>query len=169
MEQPHPEKKIGKFMLIIMWILILVGLTSVLGVWEKRQYNPNQSLSRSGDAVVTLTRNRYNHYVASGLINGYPVVFLLDTGATDVAVPAALAKKLGLKPGYTRKALTANGVVNVRDTNIATLELGSIKISNVRASINPGMLGEEILLGMSALKDLEFTQSGNKLTLKQLN
>jgi len=63
--------------------------------------------------------------------------------------------------------LTANGIVEVRDTTIETLQLGSIRLSNIRASINPGMVGEEILLGMSALKDLEFTQRGSKLTLKQ--
>lgn len=169
MEQPAPEKKIGRFMLVIMWILILIGLTSVFGDWEEKQYNPNQSLSRTGDTIVTLTRNKYHHYVASGLINNYPVVFLLDTGATDVAVPAGVAKKIGLEPGYTRQAITANGVINVRDTNISSLELGAIKINNVRASINPGMIGDEILLGMSALKDLEFTQSGNTLTLKQIH
>jgi len=114
-----------------------------------------------------LQRNRFNHYVASGLINNTPVVFLLDTGATDVAVPAGLAERLGLKAGVARNAITANGIVQVYDTRIESLQLGSIQLENVRASINPGMSGNEILLGMSALKDLEFSQSGSTLTLKQ--
>ncbi len=162
-----PEQKIGKGMLTIMWIIVLVGLSAYFGSREYQKYNPNQSLSTSGKGEVTLLRNRYNHYVASGFINGKPVVFLLDTGATDVAVPAHLARRLGLQPGIRRQALTANGIVEVRDTTLDSLQLGSITLADVRASINPGMLGDEILLGMSALKDLDFTQSGAKLTLRQ--
>ncbi len=94
---------------------------------------------------------------------------MLDTGATSVAVPASLAQQLGLKPGYRHKAVTANGIVEVRDTRIDTLTIGPITLRNVQASINPGMSGPEILLGMSALKDLELTQRDNTLTIKQIH
>lgn len=166
--QTSPEKKIGKGMLIVSWILVLAGLTAIFGKWEDKQYNPNQTVALNNQGEVVLQQNRQNHYIASGLINNQPVVFLLDTGATDVAVPASLAKKLGLKPGRRNKARTANGIVDIRDTRIESLQLGTIKLSNVRASINPGMTGSEILLGMSALKDLELTQRGSTLTIKQI-
>ncbi|WP_086930999.1 retropepsin-like aspartic protease family protein [Agarilytica rhodophyticola] len=168
MENSNAERGLGKGMLVISWIIVLAGLTWVLGRWEGKQYNPNQSLSSSGNGEITLIRNRHNHYVASGFINGTPVVFLLDTGATDVAVPLEVANKTKLKPGFTRQVVTANGIADVRDTTIATLELGSIKLHNVRAVISPGMHGSEILLGMSALKDLDFSQKGSELTLKQI-
>jgi len=169
METQRAGKSIGKWMLISTWIIILVGLTALFGNWEEQQYNPNRSISSDNPAEITLQRNRYHHYVASGKINGKDVVFLLDTGATDVAVPASIAQTLGLKPGARAHARTANGIVEVRETVINELTLGSIHLQRVRASINPGMTGNEILLGMSALKDLEFTQRGSTLTLRKIH
>ncbi len=169
MTNPAPEKKIGKAMLTISWVIVLVGLTLIFGRWEDHQYNPNQSVTTTPTGEIVLQQNKQNHYLTSGLINGQAVVFMLDTGATHVAVPAALAQQLGLKPGYRHNAMTANGIVEVRDTKIATLTIGPITLHNVRASINPGMSGPEILLGMSALKDLELTQRDNTLTIKQIH
>lgn len=157
-------------MLIIFWLLVLGALTYVFGTWEKKQYNPNQDLSGEqlqGARQVVLERNRFNHYVANGLINGIPVTFMLDTGATAVVIPANLANNLHLKAGRPHIANTANGQIEVRATRIDTLELGVIKLRNINASINPGMSGEEILLGMSALKQIEFSQKGKMLTLRQ--
>ncbi|MFL0810607.1 MAG: retroviral-like aspartic protease family protein [Agarilytica sp.] len=162
------EKKIGKGMLYVAWFIVLIGLTAIFGKWEDSQFNPNQNLNSSTPGEIILQQNRKNHYVASGKINGKRVVFLVDTGATDVSVPAGLAKKLGLAPGQRGKAITANGIVEIRATRIDKLELGSITLYDVRASINPGMTGEEILLGMSALKDLELTQRDATLTIKQI-
>ena len=167
--EENPQKRMGSHMLIGAWILILAALVAIFGSWEKKQFNPNQNLTISSDSTVVLERNRMHHYVASGIVNQTPVVFLLDTGATDVVVPAELAKEIGLKAGYRSTAITANGTVEVRQTVIDTLQLGSISLRDVRASINPGMDGNEILLGMSALKDLEFTQRGDTLTLRQLH
>jgi aspartyl protease family protein len=105
------------------------------------------------------------HYVASGTLNGEPVVFLIDTGATNVAVPARLAKALKLKRGAAMRSQTANGAVTTYQTRIDEVRLGSIVMHNVRASINPGMDGNEVLLGMSFLRHLELRQRGRTLTL----
>lgn len=169
---PPPGQKIGKYMLILVWIIAFVGLTLFFGNWEKKQYNPNTDPRSQKDGIstsVTLKRNRFQHYIASGKINGSQVIFLLDTGATDVVVPAGLAAKLGLEKGREGLVQTANGTVTVWKTRLESLELGSIKLYDVRAAINPGMDGQEVLLGMSALKHLEFTQSGDTLTIRQIN
>lgn len=172
-QEPHPNlsgQSHGRAMLIIFWLLVLGALTYFFGTWEEHQYNPNQNLNsdtQQGVRQVVLERNRYHHYVASGLINGTAVTFMLDTGATAVVIPANLANKLQLKAGRPHIANTANGQVEVRATRIDTLELGAIKLHNINASINPGMDGEEILLGMSALKQIEFSQKGKVLTLRQ--
>lgn len=165
-----PGKGIGKSMLIVAWAIILIGLTLAFGSWEENQYNPNQSIEAIESTTqrqVKLERNRQHHYVVTGKINNTNVVFMLDTGATDVVVPQRLARKLGLQSGAKGIAITANGPVEVYSTNIEQLELGSIVLKDVRASINPAMKHQEILLGMSALKDLDFSQSGNTLTLTQ--
>lgn len=167
-----PGFALGKGMLTVTWIGILVGLTFVFGVWEDKQYNPNRqvdalNLNDEGIKEIVLKRNRFHHYVATGKINGRKVTFMLDTGATDVAVPKRIAEKLGLRPMGVSRAITANGTVDVETTKIDTLALGNIQLYDVRASINPGMVGTEILLGMSALKQVEFTQSGDTLTIRQ--
>lgn len=162
------EKSIGKGMLTIAWILVLVMLTFIFGVWEDKQYNPNQTSTVNNSGELVLERNRYNHYVSTGAINGQRVIFLLDTGATDVAVPEKLARSLGLEKGQRGKAMTANGIADTYSTRINSLQIGNITLYDVPASINPGMTGKEVLLGMSALKDLEFTQRGSTLTIKQI-
>ena len=158
-------------MLTVTWIGVLAALTFVFANWEERQHNPNmnpESIVEGQIREVILEGNKRHHYVATGRINDEYVTFLLDTGASDVVVPADLAGKLGLEPGARSYAQTANGVVEVRRTRIDSLELGAIQLRNVRASINPGMSGKGVLLGMSALREVEFTQRGNQLTLRQV-
>lgn len=161
--------KYGKWMFFGAWIVILVLLTLYFSGMLEKKYNPNQSPISivNGDiAEVILLRNRMGHYIASGEINNVPVTFLLDTGATNVVIPAHLGNKLNLQPGRRSQARTANGVVTVADTNINELTLSDIRLINVDASLNPGMRGDEILLGMSVLKYLELTQKGDALILR---
>jgi len=159
-------------MTIAMWVVVLLLLTLFFQDWWERQQNPNRQLSMSvgadGVPELVLQRNRYGHYVASGAINGQPVVFMLDTGASDVSVPGDLADRLGLKPGRAMIYQTANGPVRVYGTRLDEVSLGAIRLGRVRASINPSMQGQKVLLGMSFLKHLEFTQRGDTLTLRQL-
>jgi aspartyl protease family protein len=100
------------------------------------------------------------------LINGQPVRFLLDTGATQVSVPAHLGPVLGLQPGAPASVMTANGSVTVRQTRIDQLVVGPFELRNVGSHLNPGMRSDEVLLGMSVLRHLEFIQRGDTLTLR---
>ncbi len=169
--QHSEQKKIGAVMLALMW----VGIFTLLGILFSdildQQNNPNQSvstLSLDGDIKeLVLQRNRMGHYVANGSINSQPVTFMLDTGATDVAIPQAIAQRLNLKRGPTATYRTANGSAQAYLTWLDNISLGDIRLSNIRATIIPGYKSEEILLGMSFLKHLEFSQRGNTLTLRQ--
>lgn len=171
-DQRPPGKHLGQGMLIACFTLGLAALTLWFDGWLENQSNPNRRPDSSRDGTgareVVLERNRQGHYVASGEINGVGVTFLLDTGATDVAIPANVAQQAGLESGYAGQAATANGVITVYSTHIEELQLGNITLSNVGASIMPSMAGDTILLGMSALKQIEFTQRGSTLTLRQL-
>lgn len=149
------------------WIVIL-GLFYLLFQDElQERHNPNHDLAvvSTGEPVV-LQRNRQGHYVAPGEINGVPVTFLLDTGATDISIPGKLSRKLGLKAGQPFYARTANGTIEVYGTVLERVSLGGIVQRNVRASINPHMESRTILLGMSFMQHLEMTQRGDTLTLK---
>lgn len=167
--QPETDK-IGRNMMIIAWIIAIALATWFFGRMEDKQLNPNQSpstINKQSSIIVELIRNKYGHYVASGLVDNKEVVFMLDTGATHVAIPGALERHLNLQRGQSYYVHTANGQAEVYATKIDKLEIGGIVLQNVKAAISPTMQGEEILLGMSVLKQLEFRQKGNKLTLVQ--
>lgn len=129
---------------------------------------PNRYLQIAPGSELVLKRSSDGHYVFPGMINGRPVSFLLDTGATLVSIPAELADSLRLYAGAPQQSITANGTVQTRATRIDTLAFGPFVLRGVPASLNPGMAGDQVLLGMSVLKHLEFTQRGDTLVLRAL-
>ena len=163
----------GKIMLLLAFMIILGMMTWFFTGLLDSQRNPNQqvikTISTDGIPEVVLQQNRYGHYVATGSINGQSVEFMLDTGATDVAIPGKLAKLLKLKPGPEIKVSTANGTIVAKMTRLDRVELGSISLRNIKATINPFMDDDEVLMGMSFLKQLEMIQRGETLTLRQYN
>jgi aspartyl protease family protein len=164
-------KKLGAGMYMAAWIGVFILLTIFFGKWLDGQYNPNEKvqsqISDDGERIVTLQRNRDGHYVTSGKINGQSVTFLLDTGASDVSVPATLADRLGMPRGQARYYATANGRITAYMSQLDSLKIGDITLHNVPASINPSSHDNSVLLGMSALKQLEFTQRGDTLIIRQ--
>ena len=156
-------------MVIAAWVILLVLLTVFFTDRIDKQNNPNRQLATvttDGIPEVRLQRNRQGHYVASGTINGQAVEFMLDTGATDVSIPAPIAEKLGLKRGRAMTYQTANGAITAWQTTVDTIQLGQLQLGPIRASINPNDSSGAVLLGMSFLRHLDFSQQGNTLTLK---
>ncbi len=132
--------------------------------------NPNQNIVTTVNGYqkeIVLQRNAYGHYVTSGTINDYPVVFLLDTGASDIAIPESVANKIGLSKGRAITIKTANGNVKAYRTRIDSVAVGDIRLYDLNATILENMAGEEILLGMNFLKHLEIIQKGRELTIRQ--
>ncbi|KSR38915.1 retropepsin-like aspartic protease family protein [Pseudomonas aeruginosa] len=170
MRQGAPGQRLGRIMLVLAWIAGLALATRYFGLWEDRQRNPNQtpqSIHGDGYVELRLASSRQGHYLLNGQVNGEAVTFLLDTGATQVAVPQALAERLALERGAPITLSTANGRATGWRTRLDRLQLGDIRLSGVAALIVPGMDGDEVLLGMSALKQLEFTQRDGTLVLRQ--
>ena len=175
-QQLMPEKQstrpLGVVMIVAAWALVLALLTVYFNGFLDSERNPNRNVggvvSKDGVREVRLKQNRQGHYVASGEINGRAVRFLLDTGATDVSVPATLADALNLRKGPPQQMITANGEITTFSTRLERVHLGKIVIRNVRAQINPHMDGDEVLLGMSFLRDLELVQREAELTLRQV-
>lgn len=162
--------KTGKAMMILAWIVALAMLTYVF-YWRNQLINkPNRQLAHTttshGVVEVMLKPDADHHYVFTGQINGVSVEFFIDTGATDVTLPSSIARQLNLPKGIAMRAQTANGVVTVYKTRLRELSIGPIKLYNVSASINPSMKGKQVLLGMSALKSIEFSQTNNELLLR---
>ena len=170
MSQQPPGKRVGRVLMVLAWCAALFLATRFFGQWEARQQNPNIVVSSEqgeGFIEVKLASNSQGHFVASGQINGQPVDFMLDTGATDVSIPAEMAERLKLEKGFGVTLSTANGRTQGYRTRIDRLQLGDIVLRNVRALVVPGLDGKQVLLGMSALNQLEFTQRGGTMLLRQ--
>ena len=165
----NSSRGLGRGMVIAAWVLLLILLTLFFNDRLERQRNPNRHLGTSqaeGVPEVRLQRNRFGHYVASGSINGHAVEFMLDTGASDVSIPATIADRIGLQRGREQSYRTANGTITAWQTTAREVQLGPLTLGPVRASINPHDRSNAVLLGMSFLKQLDFSQQGNTLTLK---
>lgn len=170
---PPPEIAPKQGSQIVYWVVALLALGSLTlffsNVVDERN-NPNQRvdthMTTDGRAEIVLKQNRSGHYVVTGAINDEAVEFLLDTGATDVSVPASVAKRAGLRAGEAQWASTANGRIEVFSTRIARIDIGELRLRNVAASINPNIDGDEVLLGMSALRELHMTQTDGTLTIR---
>ncbi len=171
-EQDEFGRRLGRIMTYTAWIAVAGLLTWIFSDYLARERNPNRIVetraTADGVREVVLKRNRAGHYMATGAINGTAVEFLLDTGATTVSVPGDLAARLGLQRGAALPTQTAAGVIETYATVLDTVELGSILLRRVPASINPRTQGSEVLLGMAFLKQLEFQQRGAELTIRQI-
>lgn len=159
---------IARMMTYLAWVAALGLATLWFGNALEQQRNPNRDLTVRGDGTVVLQRNRQGHYVVTARVNGQDVETLLDTGATRVSVPEALARRLQLPRGPGFPAMTANGVVTGYDTVLDSVQVGAITLHRVAAAIIPGsgVAQDQVLLGMSFLKRLDFSQQGDKLVLR---
>ncbi len=164
------EQRIGVGMTLAAWALFLLLLTWFASGYLERLNNPNvQVVSRvdpGGRPEVLLQQNRAGHYVATGAIDDVPVAFMVDTGATDVAVSQKVAERIGLEKGFRVTVNTANGTAYGWNTILDRVTLGNIEMTAVPATIMPG-LGQEALLGMSFLKRLTLIQRGEELLIRQ--
>jgi aspartyl protease family protein len=162
----HAHSGTGRFFAWIAIIGLMIGLTAFYQAMTPGSGGIISSSGNEGQAMVVLQRERSGHYLAEGLINGRPVMFLVDTGATDVAVSEKLARKMGLDFGPRIRVMTAAGPAGAWVTRLERVQLGSLELTNVRATITPG-LNDQALLGMSFLKHFNLRQEGDQLLIEQ--
>ncbi len=161
-------RRSGLLMIIAGWLLLAGLIWWVLGGALESRDHPNADLATvSGPRrEVVLKRGRDGHYRAPGRIDGQPVEFLVDTGATDVAVPLELAQSLGLKAGAPFQAQTANGITLAYATRLDRVNLGGLEAHDVAGTLiaNPG--SDEVLLGMSFLSRCDLSMRDGKMRLR---
>lgn len=143
----------------------LTALTALFGGLTGTRGGVEVRTDSAGQQRVIVHQDRSGHYLAKGALNGQPVRFLIDTGATSVAVPEPLARQLGLDFGPEIPILTAGGMVTGWMTRIDSVTIGPLQLKNVSGTITEGPL-TETLLGMSFLKYFRLTQDGNELVIE---
>lgn len=151
------------------WFLIFAGFIATYGMWPelKRSLLPRAAIERNG--AVELRAASDGHFYVDTLINGQPVTFLIDTGASNIVLSTADARKVGFNPAklsYTDQAATANGLVGIAPVRLNSLVLGPHEDRDLNASVNAGDI-DMSLLGMSYLRRYQLTFSGNTLSLKR--
>ena len=149
---------------VMLWLAMAVLLASLTWLFDILGAGGDSRQLRVTGTEVSIQADRQGHYRAAGEINGRAVEFLLDTGATSVAVPASLVAQLGLQRGPKIQLQTANGVSSGYLTRIDQVKLGSIIVNDVSAVITDG-LDSEVLLGMSFLRHLSWRRSKDELVL----
>jgi aspartyl protease family protein len=125
------------------------------------------STSSRGNRIV-LTAGTGGHFMTQGAINGRAVQFMVDTGATSVAMSSAEADRLGIdyRKGRLGRGATANGVVSVYQVKLNSVRIGDVEVYDVDASVLPASVGP-ILLGNSFLTRFQMTRHNDQLVLER--
>jgi len=125
-----------------------------------------RAAATSDHAQVTLAAGPGGQFAGEGAVNGQPVRFLVDTGATSIALPASFAQRAGIdfRKGEPSLSNTANGLVPVYRVSLATVRLGEIELSSVDAVVFEAGL-DTALLGMSFLNRVDMRREGETMTL----
>ena len=144
--------------------LLIEGKTKQLGMGQAASVGGSAT---AANASITLYANAEGHFISDCQINGATLKFLLDTGATSVALNSGDAKfaNIDYKSGTPVQVNTASGVVNAYHVTIANLKIGSITLSQVEANVVEGGSPSIVLLGMSALNRLDMKRQDIALTL----
>lgn len=131
---------------------------------------PTSKASPQSEKVATIYKNNSGMYRTPGYINGALVSFLVDTGASQVAMNESMAKRIGLLYKSSGKRVgvsTAAGVVSAWETKLKKVKVGGIELGNVDALIIKGVGPGEVLLGMSFLSKVDMQHTGQSMKLTQ--
>lgn len=147
---------------LIIWIIIFSAIYLYFNTkLEPRITVAKQSLV-SGEVIIP--RSWDGHYYIQGSINSYPVIFMVDTGATVVSLGTEIARRAQLPKGRPANFTTAGGVVQGEMVNDQTIEAGGIVVSGLQISV--GLPGDMALLGQNFLRNIDVIQSNDTMTLR---
>jgi aspartyl protease family protein len=118
---------------------------------------------------LDIPRNDRMQYITTGLINGRSIQVMVDTGANVVAMNGRQATALGInyQAGVPSKLETASSVIDAWMVNLQSVEVGGIRVENVRATVAEGDYPSTILLGMSFLQHVEMRERDGVLSLSR--
>ncbi len=149
-------------MFIIAWLIFFILLFLFFRYYtaeDKGSYQVKQG-------VVTIKADENGHYHINGFINDHPVKFLVDTGASLIAIPQKLARQLNLSGRYNVTLETANGSVTGSLTRLKKLSFAAFVLNDVKAVIIPGSDDELVLLGMNVLSKFNLSQKNKELVIQ---
>lgn len=155
----------------LIWGLIFVGVIAAIGLWEDIRHTviPRQAVfSEAGR--IEVPRSPDGHYYLTLDVNGAPIRFVVDTGASSIVLLERDADAAGIdlsRLRYTGTAMTANGAVRTARVVLDEIGLEGMEDRRVTAFVNEGEMAES-LLGMSYLQRFDRLEiSGGRLILER--
>ncbi|RMD48571.1 MAG: TIGR02281 family clan AA aspartic protease [Alphaproteobacteria bacterium] len=154
----------------LVWVFLFAGVVALYGLRDRldRTLFPARPVADAAGRIVLL-RAQDGHFYARAEVNGTPVRFLVDTGASDILLSREDARRVGIDPdalAYYGTARTANGIVRMARVRLETLRLGPIESRDVPAWVGAGEMSGS-LLGMSYLAHFaRITIDGDRMTLE---
>ncbi|KJS45695.1 TIGR02281 family clan AA aspartic protease [Roseovarius sp. BRH_c41] len=138
----------------MIWALIFVGALAVVGLWDDIRQTVRPMQSVVSEDRIELPRAPDGHYYLTADVEGVPVRFVVDTGASQIVLNQNDAERIGIDTGklaYMGRAFTANGEVRTAPVRLKSVAVGPVQHSDVRAVVNEGEMGQS-LLGMAYLQ-----------------
>ena len=130
-----------------------------------------QAAAPAGIRSLSIPRDARGHFQTEGRIDGQRIDFMVDTGASVIALNETSAARFGLRPSrgdYNATVSTANGTIKAARTRLAMVEIGGLIVRDVDAMVLPDEALSENLLGLSFLSRLKrFEYAGGKMVLEQ--
>lgn len=121
----------------------------------------------SAEKEIIILRSKDGHYYVRGKINGYPVDFMVDTGASIVSISYDLARSINLPRGAPANFSTAGGNMIGEIVSAIDIEVGNIRFNELAVSV--GIRGNIALLGQNFLRRIDVIQSDDKMVLRVRN
>ncbi|MCV2872992.1 TIGR02281 family clan AA aspartic protease [Defluviimonas sp. WL0050] len=151
------------------WALIFLGAIAIAGVWGdvRRGAYPTEAVVRGNTLEVPVADD--GHFYLAAEINGAKILFVVDTGASEIVLNRRDAERVGLDPdrlNFFGSAMTANGMVETAPVRLESFTLGGLTDTNLPAVVNGGEL-DTSLLGMRYLGRFEMTLRPDRLILKR--
>jgi aspartyl protease family protein len=169
---------------ILMFAAVMVGLGTFMAEMAdkitlapasatsaQRQAAVSETVGHASGRSLSIPRDARGHFQAEGRIEGQRIGFMVDTGASVVALNESSAARFGLRPSrgqYNATVTTANGTIKGARTRIAMLDLGGLVVRDVEAMVLPDEALSENLLGLSFLSKLKrFEYANGQMVLEQ--
>lgn len=152
----------GKHLLAGLLWCALIGL---FYLFFARQQGPKVAVPAGAATEVPIERSRDGHFYVAGAVNGHAVTFLVDTGASVVAVSRVVAERIGLPRGRAVVIGTAGGSTRGEELAEQTISVGPITVRRARVVVLDN-LANEALLGQNVLRHIEVVQTAGRMTLR---
>jgi aspartyl protease family protein len=179
-----PRTECGVMRNMMIFAAFLIGLGTVMAqIADKMTPTPAaattatrkavsaETVAQAGNRSLSISRDARGHFATEGRIDGQRIAFMVDTGASVIALNESSAARFGLRPArgdYKATVTTANGTIKAAPTRLAMVDIGGLVVRDVDAMVLPDEALSENLLGLSFLSKLKrFEYANGKMVLEQ--